>query len=392
MARSEWGTIERAGTGRVRIRYWADTGDGTGYRRRSKIIRGTRRDARLELARLQTRYDHGRGSERRIIPATMREAYERWWLPEELDRLESGSLAQATFDLYGTMWRRYVEPAWGPSLIDRIRPMDVQDWLLGLTRWNAVTAKSLAGAIAEKAVMMEAAGRNPFRRDYAMPKGAGERDKSVWTLDEVHRACSALRDTALEVPAILCGFGSCRIGESCAARADEVEVTTERNGMRVARIPITRQLVKRGSVVVDRLKNKQSERTVCIPEPWSSRVEEIARERLSDGLVWLNDNGTGVPVSRSVIQRSWAKSFDDGNPLDEFRWMAMRNLRNSWETYMRWELDVSPDLIDAMMGHAGKGVRERSYDRPVPDAFADTCATAFYSFWRDHVPESSDAN
>ena len=384
MPRSEWGTNESIGKGRRRLRFWADTGDGTGYRRRSKVIRGTRRDGRLELARLQTLYDKGRGAERRIHPLAMNEVYERWWLPEARGRLASGDLAQATFDLYSTMWRRYVLPAWGKSLIDRIRPMDVQDWLMGLTHWNAVNAKSLASSIAEKGVMMEAAASNPFKRDYAMPKAAAEREKAVWTLDEVHRACLALRGTPLEVPAILCGFGSCRIGEACAVLADEVEVATEANGVRVARVPITRQLVKRDSAVKDRLKNEQSVRTVCIPEPWSLRLAEIARERLSDGLIWLNDNGTGVPASRAVIQRSWAKSFADGKPLHGFKWMTMRNLRNSWETYMRWELNVAPDLIDAMMGHAGRGVRERHYDRPVPDAFADTCATAFYAFSSAH--------
>lgn len=376
--RSTWGSNEDAGNGKRRLRFWADLGDGRGYMRHSITIEGTRRDGGDVLAEL--RVAHRRDAPR-TKPATVRDAYLLWWLPEASERLETGNLAQATYNLYSTMWRLYIEPTWGEKQIDAIRPMDVQEWLLGLTHWNAVNAKSLAGSIAEKAVIMDAAKTNPFRRDYRMPKGGETREKAVWKLETVHSACAALRGTAVEIPAILCGFGSCRVGEASAVRPDEVDLTDE-GGMMVARIPISRQLVKEG-VVKDELKNPQSVRTVCIPEPWSVRVAEIARERMADGLPWLNDDGTGQPVPRMRMQRAWNSQFKEGAALSEYQRIPMRNLRNSWETYMRWELGVAPDIIDSMMGHAGKGVRERHYDRPVADMYAQVCADAFADFSRE---------
>lgn len=361
--RSAWGTVRQSDRrGYCEIRYWADTGDGKGYRRHSQTVRGSRRDARRILSELWLRYGDDRPC------ATMARAYLEWWLPMADARLEEGLLARSTYDLYAGTWRNHVEPRWGSVPIDDIKPADVQEWLLGLSKWTAVIAKSLGNLIAEKAVLMEGAKRNPFALRYDMPSKGEDRDRSIWTLAQISSAAEQVRGTVVEVPLILCGLGSCRVGESCAARADEVELTVEQ-GMRVARIPIVRQLLRGG--VSDKLKNRQSVRTVCIPEPWSLRIEEIARGVLAEGGVWLNDNGFREPVSRSVVKRTWARTEFVGMER-----VTLQNLRSSWETFMRWELGVDGDLIDAMMGHAGDRIRTQHYDRPAPDVFAETCALA----------------
>lgn len=369
--RSTWGCIQRMGTAKYRVRWMGDEGDGTGYRRRSATLHCSRKEARAFLSAKEAR--HG---EERCTP-TLGEAHDRWWMPEAVERLQSGDLARNTFDLYAVIWRKHIEPTWGGTQVDAIRPVEVQDWLLTLTRWNAVNAKSLAGAVADRAVLLGLADSNPFRRPYRMPRAVEEREKAVWKLSEVKSAMDALRGTCLEVPAILCGLGSCRVGEACAVRADEVSVSVEANGMRIARVPICRQLVKRNNDIQEALKNPQSVRPVCIPEPWSLRLDEIAKERRANGLHWLNDDGTGQPVPRARIQRQWGAMFRDGKPLSGFTKIPMRNLRNSWETFMRWELNVAPDLIDSMMGHVVPGARGKNYDRPDENAYSSTCAKAY---------------
>lgn len=375
--RSPWGSNDPAGRkGYRRLRFWADLHDGRGYRRCSETIPGGVRAGYRRLAELRVLHGGDSGS------PTLGRVRAEWWLPEAEDRLRSGDLALNTYKLYETVWRTSVEPRWGDVPVSDIEPMDVQEWLMGLTKWSAVNGKSHAGAVADKAVLLGMVGSNPFKRPYRMPRAGTERERGVWTLAQVEGACRAIRGTAAEVPAILCGLGSCRVGEACAAVAGEVSVSTEANGVRVARVPITRQLLKQGREVTDRLKNKQSVRTVCVAGEWADRLAEIAAERAREGLVWLNDDGTGVPVPRQRLQLFWGRQFKSGRPLADLPRIPLRNLRNSWETWMRWEAHIDPDMIDSMMGHAGKGIRIKHYDRPTDSAYAEICAEAWEKMGR----------
>ena len=358
MPRSSWGSIQKLGRDRWRLRYWGDKCDGRGYRRISETVSGARRRAHEVLAVRCTTYAGD------SYKPTLGDVYTGWWLPDAEDRLSEGSLAKNTLDLYETMWRVHIAPRWSECVVADIRPSDVQEWLLGLSRWTAVNCKSLAGSITNRGILMGVIDADPFKRPYRMPKDVSAREKGVWKLKDIEKAVSLLKGTVAEVPAILCALGSCRVGEACAARCNEVEMTIE-HGMEVARIPISRQLMRSGEVSTV-LKNPQSIRTVCIPEPWSSRVRELAEENLSQGLPWLNDDGFGSPVKRSTVKRFWERAVRPQGVLSELKRIPMQNLRNSWQTFMRWELGVDPDLIDSMMGHSGKDIRTRHYDRPMP--------------------------
>lgn len=56
-----------------------------------------------------------------------------------------------------------------------------------------------------------------------------------------------------------------------------------------------------------------------------------------------------------------------------------RNLRNSWETWMRWEVGVAPWAIEVAMGHKLGGVTGRYYDRPTDEVVAAVFADAYRS-------------
>ena len=366
--RNSWGSNSPARRKGYRVlRYWADTGDGGGYRRRCMTVKGSRRDGFEILRDLWAKY----GDDSQSV--TMRAAFAKWWLPDATERLMDGDLAKNTYDLYMSTWRNHIAPKWADVEVDSVKPADVREWLLTMSKWTATVSKSLASMVAREAVRMGGATRNAFSMKYRIPRKAEGRDKSIWTLAELSAAAESARGTILEVPVILCGFGSCRVGEACAVRCDEVELSTE-HGMLVARVPITRQLLKGG--VSDKLKNPQSVRTVCVPEPWSLRLREIADANAADGLPWLNDNGMGEPVTRVAIKSAWSRFSPAGVER-----ITMQNLRASWETFMRWELGVPADMVDSMMGHSG-GIRERHYDRPEPDVYAETCAMAHLGMMR----------
>ena len=71
---------------------------------------------------------------------------------------------------------------------------------------------------------------------------------------------------------------------------------------------------------------------------------------------------------------AWKAACDN---VDEGMRHPFRNLRNSYETNMRWSMGIPPWLLEPMIGHAGKGVTGMFYDRPSGDMFASAVAEAY---------------
>ena len=373
--RSSWGSNEPAARrGYRRLRFKADTGDGRGYMRHSKTIRGTRRDGDRELARLRVMYE--RQSEEGPRP-TFRQCWEQWYEPELAERLEAGTIRRRTVAIYRSQWANHVEPSWGDALFTDVSPDEYQRWLL--ERRNnqmARLANVLVGNLVQCAVRHGVKGIEFKKVRYRLPpddRERRERNAMVYSLDQIAELVESLKGTIMEVPAILCGLGSCRVGEACAPALEDV-TEAEVRGMRLALVRIDKQLAERGRAM-EPVKNEDSVRTVVIAEPWSTRILEIAEGNRAAGLAYLNDDGLCEPVGRAILSQRWREFFRDGGTDPPY--LPMQKLRNSWQTYMRWELGVDGDKIDRMMGHAGADVRAKYYDRPDEMLFAETVADAF---------------
>lgn len=357
--RAAWGSNEDAGKGRRRLRYWADLHDGRGYMRHSKTIRGTYRDGELELSRLMLAHSGD-------APApTVLDAFETWWLPDAEDRVASGEMTPTTLTNYMSRWNAHVAPAFGDVRVTDVTPLDVQQWLLGMTKSMAGQSLAILAQVLDFCVRYGVIAGNPARMRYRMPKTVVvEHAKDIYTLDEACRAIEAARGTVAYMPAVLSAIGSCRVGEALAPTASDV-TAREASGMTVAVVDVHRQ-VDRGGRVLDRLKTAQSARPVVIPEPWSLDV-------LAVGSGWLCDGGDGSPCSQRVAGKAWLDALSEAGVEP----IPMRNLRNSWRTFMRWELGVPEDMLEKMMGHVGRNVGEVHYDRPDADVFADVVAEAW---------------
>lgn len=357
--RASWGSNEDAGRGKRRIRYWADLHDGRGYRRVSETVRGTRKDADDVLAR--RRVEHTSDA-----PApTVRQAYELWWLPDFEDRLSKGEVSANTERMYRSMWNSRIIPRWADVPVTDVKPLQVQEWLLTLAPSSAQRSLQLLSQLLDTCVRYEAAKSNPCSARYRMPRTpARERLKDVYTLEALTSVLAAIKGTPAYLPAVLCGTASCRIGEALGAKAEDV-VHVESHGQVLAAVRIERQ-VNRSGEVIGTLKTSQSERWVVVPEPWSEDV-------LAVGASWLCDRGDGSPMGQAAAGRAWKRALDSAG----LSYIPLQNLRNSWRTFMRWELKVPEDMCEKMMGHAGKSVGEIHYDRPERDVFVDAVAEAY---------------
>lgn len=358
--RASWGCNEDAGGGRRRLRYWADLHDGRGYRRVSETVRGSRRDGDEVLA--ARRVEHSRDAP----GMTVAQAYEGLWLPDALDRLASGDISRNTLDNARSRWRAHVGPAFGGSGLDDVRPLDVQAWLLSMTPACAASSLSLLGQVYRLAAMYGACEGNPAALRYRMPRGGGSGPtKAVYGSEALAAALEAARGTCAYLPAVLCGVGSARVGESLGPMVPDDVRPLESCGLLCAVVDVRRQC-DRGGNVMPALKTPQSARPLVIPEPWAADV-------LAAPGPWLCDRGDGRPLSQTAVARAWREALASAG----IEPIPLRNLRSSWRTISRWELGIPEDMCEKMMGHAGKGVGERCYDRPEAEAFAAAVARGY---------------
>ena len=380
--RAAWASIAQVDESRWRIRFWGTDAGGT-YRRMSRTVRGSRMDA--ERVRSELMLEH---SEDAPCP-TVAQAWERWVLPDLERRVEGEDISVRTMTAYRRAWDADVSPRWGAVQCDAVRPLDVQQWLLELGLSQAKRALQILTLVLDYAVRYELTGHNAARERYIMPSKATvrQRDKGVWTLDELGEVWRAVRSNArwMEPAFLIAAFGGARVSESVGPLAGEIERMDvdvalpagrleymDVDGVPLALVPIVRQVTKETGVS-DRLKTEGSRRTAIVPGRAALALMDAAAALPAD---WpLTHDGAGGWTSRDRLNRAWRNDVLPALPEDQRH--IFQNLRNSWQTNCRWTLGMPPYYVEALMGHVGKGVTGTYYDRPQVLMFAETVARAY---------------
>lgn len=373
--RSAWASISEPERGVFRIRYWGTDAKGV-YRRMSETVRGSRKEAERRRSELMLLH-----SEDAPCP-TVGEVWRMHVLPDMERRVEDGDLSIRTIAAYRRSWTADVEPTWGDVPCSSVRPLAIQQWLMGLGLSQARRALQILTCILDYAVRYELIEHNTAREKYLMPSKSTvvERDKGVWSLSELNDVWDAVRDGApwMEAAFILAAFGGCRVSESLGPLASEVKLR-EVDGIPVAIVPIVRQVTKETGVS-DRLKTKSSRRYVVIPGEAALALRDIADRTPAD---WpLTNDGNGAFQNRDRANRSWRKNVLPLLPKEQQH--IFQNLRNSWQTYMRWTIGLAPFYIEVLMGHVTAGITGKHYDRPNVDQLVEVVVAA----WRTHLDKN----
>lgn len=359
--RSTFGCVQRMARDVYRLRWHEDTPEGR--KRRSETVYGTRREAELRMAEIHATVGKSYGG-----APTVAQCYERWWLPEAKARLEDGSLSKSSYVGFVGCWDNHICPSWGDTPIDQIKKEKIADWVQGMTSATAKKAKTVARQIIDFPVRYDMLESNPFDVKTRMPSTGEKHGKGVFDLRTLLLVSDAFIGSPAEPSVILCALGSCRVGESLAARREEI-YRIEACGVSFAAVPISRQVPSDGGEVTDRLKTASSYRTVLIPGRFGDRILELAGR--SDG--WLCDDGTGSPMTNYSVNRMWTKVLSSIG-VDR---IPYRNLRNSWKTAMEHEVGVKHETIEKLMGHVSEGTSGKFYDRPDPQQLAESFARAY---------------
>lgn len=372
--RSDWGCIQKIGADAYRIRY---TRWERGRRvRKSKTMRGaTLREVKAERDRLRARYDTAPDH---VPVPTYGQCWQEWYLPQLDQRVEEGELSPRTRTLYANAWRHHVSDRYAGTQMDEISPDDFSEFMHSMTDSNArisrILVKNLVGCAKAHGV------KGLDHIDYLKGKGEAwrkdpakrEDGSAVYTREEMDALLRSVRNSVLEVPCILMACGSCRVGEACGALLSDCREVVH-GGRLYMVVDIDKQLGERGRTTCPP-KTKDSVRPVVIAEPWSLRLKEVADAKRADGLVWLNDDGTGRPVARCMVSHWWRKRADGRG----VRYLPMTKLRNSWATWLLWDVKIERWKVDKMMGHAGSDVLAAHYDKPLEMMYIETLHDALF--------------
>ncbi len=366
--RSSFGCVQRLDKNRYRLRWWED--DGCEYKRRTRMVHGTRREAERAMAEIRAGLDETK--RRRVAIPTVGEAYEKWARPLMLRQVEEGRTAASTQRMRESAWNTSVGPRWSDVKVTEVRALDVQRWLDGMTQKPASRALTLLRLILDQAALYEVVEYNVARRAYTMPVAHKEVRDGAYSLEELDRIARAAEGSPCEAAMILSMFGSARTGESLGVRLSEV-TRDDYEGLPVTVAQVVRQVRSGGELSADgTLKNPQSVRPLVIPPPWGDRLWEVAEKARAVGDEWLSDDGLGRPITPTALRKEWAKACKAAGVEQK----QPRAARRSWETYMRWDMGVEQSRIEQMMGHALPGVTGAHYDKPTARMFVQAVGEA----------------
>lgn len=352
--------IQRRGKRSWRIAVSCGFDPRTGRRVRVfRTVRGSRRDAERELARLVREVEAGLG----VDPgrATLGE-----WLQAWMEQ-KRPQLSAKTFERYEGIVRLHLLPAIGTVPLRRLHPHHVRSLharLLeaGLHPRTVLHVHRVLHTALEDAVRQEVLARNVC--DAVRPPRVPAREVTVPSEEELSRLLRAVRGTRLEVPVLLAALCGLRRGEVLALRWEDVDF--ERGLLQVRRSLETTCLGLQ-------LKDTKTGRARAVAVP--AQVLQVLRahrrrqveERLRAGEAW-QDHGLVV-------------CGPDGGPVhpDTLSWEFLRaarslGLRTSFHglrhAHASHLLRAGADVrtLAARLGHSTPTLTLNTYGHLVPGA------------------------
>ncbi len=355
------GTIRRRGKHSWQIAVSAGFDPKTGRRIRIwRTVRGTRKDAERELARLLHEAAHGT----LVDPgrATVEE-----WLRTWLD-LKRPTLSTKTYERYEEIVRLHLVPALGQIRLHRLHPHHVQRLYADLLeagkhpRTVLDVHRTLHAAL-ETAVRQQVVGRNVC--DAVEPPKVPSRELRVLTEEELRTVLRAAEGTRLYVPILLAALCGLRRGEVLALRWGDVDL--ERGVLYVRRsLEETRW-----GLAFKEPKTGRS-RAVAMPPQVAEALRRHRKaqleERLQQGPAWQDYDlvcpaANGAPWWPSNFRREFER-FWRTLPVPPFTFHA---LRHTHATHLiRSGADIR--TVAARLGHSTPTLTLNTYGHELPGA------------------------
>lgn len=324
--RSNFGSIQRLGKDRYRISCEGKRKPDGSRTRPSDVIRGTRKQAELALARMAL--DSGAAPS---IEMTVSEYWELVYRPS-LD-----SLAPSTVNGYERIWKRYVSELFGSAKLRDLKARYIESKLSSIPApGEQENAYKLMRQIVNLAYRDELIADNPFFRKIRRTRKRAY-EPPVLTLEMVSDWCDAVKGTLFEAVLLCMLFGGLRREEACALYWEDVAFDSG-----FAAISVDKALTEvSGRKVAGPTKTPRSERTVFVSGYAAERLEAL---QLQGPMVPLCADKTGHRMSPDKITKEYKAM------MPESLYVPPRNLRTSYAT-MQQALGTPDSVISRTLGH-----------------------------------------
>ena len=368
--RRSFGSVTEIQRGKKYVCRWVENTD-TGRKRRSKTVHGTYREACrfLSLKEIEV------GDQKRV--PTFAEAWSAWMLPEFEQRVADGTFSPRTLAATKYTWKG-VAARFGSTPLDKVRVLDVQEWLLTRTKHAATRSLVLMRQVMDKAVSYEVIPANKLRVKLRIPTTVSRtKSTKTFTVGQLVSMSEKLRDSPMRSAFITSAFGSARVGESLGVKCEDVrEVGVE--DRRYVVVDLHRQMPQTGHEPLPdgSMKNPQSYRTTIIPYEFGAPLLATANERRKQGLDFLSVDYSGQPANTMQYTAELGGILGDG-------WGVPSKLRASWRTNAEFEWNIEPAVLEVLMGHIPQGsdVTARHYLFPTFDALLARFDARFSATW-----------
>jgi integrase len=298
------GNITRRGKTSWRLKFDLDAIDGK-RRTHTVTVRGTRKDAEAELARLLN--DANRGALPEPSKITVGTYLASW--------LDAKELSPRSREQYLDIVERQINPGLGKIELQKLKPLDVKLWLGGLRgrggrKLHARTVRHayrvLHGALVE-AVKLDMVPRNVV--DAVTPPKVEAAEIEILTADQIAAVLDALKGSRLHPIASLAFATGMRRGELLALRWQNIDF-----GRAVLKVEHSLEQTKAG-LRFKAPKSKHGRRSISLPPSAIAMLDRHRRDQLelrmalgmgkpgADALVFCNHDGS--PISPNSFSVTW---------------------------------------------------------------------------------------
>lgn len=329
------GSIQRLSKDRYRVSLEGEpTADGK-RTRKSKVVRGSRHDAEVELARMKL--DAGKEIDADL---TLAEYWTVFYEPS------ISRLSPHTQSGYRYAWDSLVAPLFGDRKMSALKARDVERGLLTIeSPGSQRNAYKLMRQMFNEAYRDEIVDNNPFSRRIRlsrMPKYEPE----VLLLDDLPGWLGAVAGSQWEPVLLVMLFGGLRREESCALFWEDFQF-----GVDACSVRVDKTLTEvRGKVIEGPTKTAESTRTVFFAGWPAQRLLELS------GVGPLVPDANGNRMRPDRISSEYKKMMVRKGA----KYVPMKNLRNSYATIMQG-LGASDSLISKSLGHTNLRVDYAHY-------------------------------
>lgn len=348
--RSELGEITSLGKNRWLVRVSAGYDKATGKRiRKSKTVRGTKKDARKAMNALLSQYGAPGSS------VTLSDFVDNVYMPwhrKVYTRRDSTQKLEYTLS-------RVIEALGDYELSELTRPVLVR-WCQTAPDWQSDKLR----AVLNKAVEWEYVDRNHMPR---REKSGTSPDKKRITAEQLADVLDAVRDTSIEPGVLLQACCGLRMAEALAV--DWADIDFERGTVHVKK---TWHYVK-GDGWMEDTKNANSKGHVAIPASVLKRLKEIRTQGgvIRKGALMPTANGTSRMIP-NTYRKVWKRV---AQPVLGEDYIPPKNLRHTHGSIL-FDEGVSVDFISKRLRHSSTRITERHYVNP--DSTADDTSAAVF--------------